>query len=114
MFATMKPYAPPPPPGAQPPPLWGDEDHLRALLGDRVTDVVTETGTVPVTLFADGAAFRDFFKRTYGPTIAVYRSLADDPARAEELDAALAQLGDDALTDGVMKWEYLLLTCRRA
>jgi SAM-dependent methyltransferase len=113
MFATMKPYAPPPPPGAQPPPLWGDEDHVRALLGGRVTDVVTETGTVPVTLFVDGAAFRDFFKRTYGPTIAVYRSLADDPARAQELDAALAQLGDDALTDGVMEWEYLLLTCRR-
>ena len=42
MFATMKPYAPPPPPGAQPPPLWGDEDHVRALFGDRVTDVTTE------------------------------------------------------------------------
>ena len=41
MFAAMKPYSPPPPPGAQPPPLWGDENHVRALLGDRVTDVVT-------------------------------------------------------------------------
>ena len=40
MFATMKPYAPPPPPGAQPPPLWGKEEHVRELLGDRVTDVV--------------------------------------------------------------------------
>ncbi len=39
MFATMKPYAPPPPPGAQPPPLWGDEAHVRELLGDRVADV---------------------------------------------------------------------------
>ena len=35
----MKPYAPPPPPGAQPPPLWGDEDHVRELFGDRVTEV---------------------------------------------------------------------------
>ncbi|MFD8796083.1 class I SAM-dependent methyltransferase, partial [Streptomyces vinaceus] len=34
MFTTMKPYAPPPPPGAQPPPLWGQEEHVRALLGD--------------------------------------------------------------------------------
>ena len=32
MFATMKPYAPAPPPGVQPPPLWGSEDHVRALL----------------------------------------------------------------------------------
>ena len=39
MFATMKPYAAPPPPGAQPPPLWGDESHVRALLGDRVDAV---------------------------------------------------------------------------
>ena len=39
MFATMKPYAPPPPPGASPPPLWGREEHVRELLGDRVSDV---------------------------------------------------------------------------
>lgn len=114
MFATMKPYAPPPPPGAQPPPLWGDEAHVRGLLGDRVTDVVAETDTVSVPLFPDGASFRDFFKRTYGPTIAVYRSLADDPARAAELDEALAAHGDRYVSDGPMEWEYLLLTARRA
>jgi len=113
MFATMKPYAPAPPPGAQPPPLWGDEAHVRGLLGDRVSDVAAQVRALTVSLFADGAAFRDFFKRTYGPTIAVYRSLADDPERTAELDAALAQLGDDALRDGVMEWEYLLLTARR-
>jgi SAM-dependent methyltransferase len=114
MFATMKPYAPPPPPGAQPPPLWGDEAHVRELLGDRVTDVATETRTLSVPLFADGASFRDFFKRTYGPTIAVYRSLADDPARTAELDEALAAHGDRYLGDGPMEWEYLLFKARRA
>ena len=36
LFRTMGPFAPPPPPGAQPPPLWGSEDHLRELFGDRV------------------------------------------------------------------------------
>ena len=114
MFATMKPYAPPPPPGAQPPPLWGDEAHVRELLGDRVTDVKAETRTVPVPLFPDGASFRDFFKRTYGPTIAVYRFLADDPARTAELDEALAAHGDRYVTDGgPMEWEYLLLSATR-
>ena len=53
MFRTMKPYAPPPPPGAQPPPLWGDEDHVRALLGDRVSDVVARRRTVTVGGYAD-------------------------------------------------------------
>ncbi|MDX6372553.1 MAG: hypothetical protein QOD98_1541 [Nocardioidaceae bacterium] len=114
MFATMKPYAPPPPPGAQPPPLWGDEAHVRSLLGDRVTDVAAETATLPVPLFPDGATFRDFFKRTYGPTIAVYRSLAADPARTAELDEALAAHGDRYVSDGAMEWEYLLFTARRA
>jgi SAM-dependent methyltransferase len=113
MFATMKPYAAPPPPGAQPPPLWGDEAHVRGLLGDRVTDVDARRQGLPVRRFADGAAFRDFFKRTYGPTIACYRGLADAPDRAAELDAALAALGDDALRDGTMEWEYLLLTATR-
>lgn len=119
MFATMKPFAPAPPPGAQPPPLWGNEAHVRELLGDRVTDVVVERRMLPVETFADGAAFRDYFKRTYGPTIAVYRSLAGDRHRTESLDAALAALGDAALGAGLsgagsMGWEYLLLTARRA
>ena len=55
MFATMKPYAPPPPAGAQPPPLWGDEEHVRALLGDRVTDVVARRQTLARRLVRDSA-----------------------------------------------------------
>jgi SAM-dependent methyltransferase len=113
MFATMKPYAPPPPPGASPAPLWGRADHVRDLFGDRVSDLVARQQTLRVDRFADGAEFRDFFKRNYGPTIAVYRSLSADPAKAEALDADLAALGDRFLQDGVMSWEYLLVTARR-
>ena len=116
MFATMKPYAPPPPPGAQPPPLWGSEGHLRSLFGDRVVDVQARKQALVVDPYASGEEFRDYFKRTYGPTIAVYRSLADDPDRAAALDAELAALGRRYLAagDGVMEWEYLLFTGRRA
>jgi SAM-dependent methyltransferase len=115
MFATMKPFAPAPPPGAQPPPRWGDEAHVRALLGDRVTDLVARRERLPVDRFGTPEEFRDFFKATYGPTIAVYRALADDPARTAELDAALAELAaSHDLGDGRMEWEYLLLTARRA
>ncbi len=114
LFSTMKPFVPPPPAGVQPPPLWGDADHVRDLLGDRVTGLELHRETLRVTRFADGAAFRDFFKRTYGPTIAAYRNVADDPARTAELDAALADLGDRSVSDGTMDWEYLLVTARRA
>jgi SAM-dependent methyltransferase len=113
MFATMKPYAAPPPPGAQPPPLWGDEDHVRALFGDRVTSVEAVREELPVDRFADGGEFRDFFKAYYGPTIATYRRIADDPAQVAALDAALAELGDQHLDGGVMPWEYLLVTATR-
>jgi SAM-dependent methyltransferase len=114
LWATMKPYAPPPPPGAQPPPLWGQEDHVRALLGDRVTDVVTERRMLTVEHFADGAEFRDYFKSVYGPTIAVYRNIENDPDRVAALDADIAQVGDSVLRgSSTMEWEYLLLTARK-
>lgn len=119
MFAAMKPYAPPPPPGAQPPPLWGDEDHVSALLGDRVTDVAMRRQVVTVDRFARPAEWRDYFKSSYGPTIAVYRGLADEPERAAALDRELAALAgryDSGGDDGdrlVMEWEYLLLTARK-
>jgi hypothetical protein len=114
LFAVMKPYAPPPPPGASPAPLWGRADHLRSLFGDAVTDLVARQQTLPVDRFTDGAEFRDFMKTNYGPTIAVYRFIAADPAKVEALDAELAALGDRFLHDGVMGWEYLLATARRA
>ncbi|MER5871753.1 class I SAM-dependent methyltransferase [Streptomyces sp. NPDC002044] len=113
MFAAMKPYAPPPPPGAQPPPLWGNEEHVHELLGDRVADVVAQRRTVRVDHFARPAEFREFFKACYGPTIAVYRNLEGDPDRSAALDDALDGLAADHLSDGAMDWEYLLLTAQR-
>ena len=110
MFATMKPYAPPPPPGASPAPLWGHADHVRSLFGDRVTGLVARQQNLRVDRFATGAEFRDFFKINYGPTIAVYRFIAEDAGKVDALDTALAALGDRHLTDGVMEWEYLLVT----
>lgn len=115
MFALMKPYAPAPPPGAQPPPLWGDERHVAALLADRVKRIQARRQSVAIP-FATGAEFRDYFKQRYGPTIAVYRNLGADTARAAELDRALAELGEQNLAATgatMMSWEYLLITAVR-
>ena len=117
MFATMRPYAAPPPPGAQPPPLWGSEDHVRELLGDRVEQVRTETRTLRVTHYTSPEAFRDYFKTNYGPTISAYRFIADDPDRVAALDHDLAELGQrfDVGTDSyVLDWEYLIFIARKA
>ena len=115
LWAAMKSYAPPPPPGAQPPPLWGQEEHVRELFGERVTDLVTERRMLTVDHFADGAEFRDYFKALYGPTIAVYRNIEGEPDRVAALDAEIAEVGDSVLSSAsTMEWEYLLLTARKA
>lgn len=114
MFATMKPFMAPPLPGSQPAPLWGDEDHVRALLSDRVIDFTARREMLPVNAFSDGAAFRDYFKANYGPTVAAYQGIADEPERIAALDAELAALGDRHLAGGsTMQWEYLLVTARK-
>ncbi len=115
MFATMKPYAAPLPEGAQPAPLWGDEQHVRDLFGDRVTDVTAERQTVEIDRFDTGEEFRDYFKHHYGPTIAVYNRIADDPDQVRALDTALADLARAHGLDrpgGSLQWEYLLFTAR--
>lgn len=113
MFATMKPYVPTPP-GAQPATLWGSADHVRTLLGDRITEFTAERAALRIDHFADGAAFRDFFKANYGPTIAAYRGIAEDADRVEALDSQLAELGDRHLAgSSTMEWEYLLVTARK-
>lgn len=119
MFATMKPFAPPPPPGAQPAPLWGSEEHVRELLGDRITGAVARKQSLVVRSFHQPGDFVRYFKSHYGPTIAVYKFLGADTDRAKELDQALTDLADsfgDAHGDSAfqMEWEYLLFTARKA
>ncbi len=117
MFAAMKPFAPPPPPGASPAPLWGDEAHVRALLGDRVTGVEAHRGHLDVTRFRDAVSFREYFKACYGPTIAVYKVNAEHPDRIAALDAALVELASRHLASSPgpgMQWEYLTVTATRA
>jgi len=114
MFATMKPYVAAPPAGVQPPPKWGSEEYVRGLLGDGITDFTAQHRGLRVDRFADGAAFRDFFKTYYGPTISAYRGIAGEPDRAAALDAELAELGDRYLAgSSTMEWEYLLVTARK-
>ncbi len=114
LFATMKPYVAPPPPGAQSPPLWGDIEHVRSLLGDRVTDVQVSQQLLSAGDLSDPVAFREYFKSNYGPTIAAYRGLAEDAERTAELDQALLDLVERFRTpDGSVEWEYLLVVATK-
>ena len=88
LFRTMGPFAPPPPPGAQPPPLWGSEEHLRGLFGDRVDWRTLERENLDITAFPKAADWATHFKELYGPTIATQAN-ARKEGREEEFEQAL-------------------------
>jgi len=106
LFAAMKPFAAPPPPGAQPPPLWGSEEHLRELFGDRVDFGTPVRDVLEVTAFPERHAYARHFREFYGPAIAVRANAAKD-GREADFDAALDALCDewDRGTAGAARYE---------
>jgi SAM-dependent methyltransferase len=116
LFRTMKPFAPAPPPGAQPPPLWGSEDHVRELLGDRVEYRSVTREVLTATAFATPQEFADHFITRYGPSIAARKNAAAN-GRAEEFDAAFLQLAREwnrgTPEQAVYELEYLVSVATR-
>jgi ubiquinone/menaquinone biosynthesis C-methylase UbiE len=90
LFRTMGPFAPPPPPGAQPPPLWGGEDHMRELFGDRVEFGTFDRQMLEITAFEHPQDYGEHFKAKYGPTIAAQKNAAASGREAEFEDAVSA------------------------
>ncbi len=111
LFRTMGPFAAPPPPGAQPPPLWGSEEHLAELFGDRVDFRLQRRENLEITAFPEPYGYAEHFKACYGPTIAA-RANAERNGRAEDFDAALEAFCDrwNQGGDGPARFEkeYLL------
>lgn len=116
-FGALAPYMPPPPPGALPPPLWGSEEHVRELFGDRLESLETTRGHY-VEMADSPRDYRDLFKRTFGPVVATYASLADDPERAAALDRDFLEFATHANSGppegpAEYRYEYLLVVARK-
>ncbi len=100
--------------GAEPPTLWGVEEHVRGLFGDRVS-LGFSRGTYVERTPGGPQGFVDYYKATFGPVIATYASLDDD--RRAELDRAFLDFvrrwntGD---ADAELPVEYLLIVGRKA
>jgi ubiquinone/menaquinone biosynthesis C-methylase UbiE len=113
-FALFERYAPPS--EGQPPILWGVEDHVRELFGDRVS-ALEMTRRHYVERRPGGAqGFLDYYKETFGPVIATY-SMLDDDRRAELDREALEFVArwNAGAPDGdaELPVEYLLIVARR-
>ena len=117
-FGALGPYMAPPPDGALPPALWGSEDHVAKLFGDRVSSL-RMTRREYVERADSPTAYRELFKETFGPVVALYESLADDPKRLSALDADFLDFAVRANTGSEggpaeYPYEYLLVIAERA
>jgi ubiquinone/menaquinone biosynthesis C-methylase UbiE len=115
-FGALAPYMPPPPPEALPPLLWGSEDHVRELFGDRVDSLELSRRSY-VERAASPRAYVELFEETFGPVVAIRAGLADQPDRLEAFDrdfldfATRADSGAPGASE--YRYEYLLVVGRR-
>ena len=117
-FGLFGRYAPPPPPGALPPVLWGSEAHERELFGDRLASLELTRHSYVERSPSDPAAYCEFFKQTFGPVIALYAGLADEPDRLAALDRDFLEFATRANQappgrPAEYPYEYLLVVGRR-
>jgi hypothetical protein len=97
--------------------MWGSEEHVRELFGDRVQSL-----ELTRRRYAERAASaRDYcepFKDTFGPAVAIHVNFADQPERAAALDrdflefAVRASRGAPA-GPAEYRYEYLLVIARK-
>jgi SAM-dependent methyltransferase len=117
LFRTMGPFAAPPPPGAQSPPLWGSEEHVKELFGDRVDWRSMTREMLDITAFEHPRDYGEHFKARYGPTIAA-RANASRTEREVEFDEALNEFCDEwnrgTPEQARFEKEYLLAVGTRA
>jgi SAM-dependent methyltransferase len=116
LFRAMGPFAPPPPPGASPPPLWGGEEHVRELFGDRVDLHTLERDNLEIDAFEHPHDYAEHFKGRYGPTL-VARANASKNGREGELDDALDRFSEEwnrgTDDDARFEQEYLVVVGTR-
>lgn len=116
-FGVLAPYAPPPPPQALPPLLWGSEDYVRELFGDRI-ESLQATRREYVERAPSPRAYLELFNETFGPMVAIRASLADQPERAAALDRDFLEFvarRNRSTPQGAVElpYEYLLVVARK-
>jgi SAM-dependent methyltransferase len=96
MFRTIGKHLPPPP-GIKPPPLWGTEERLGELFGERISSLHT-TRCSYVFRYLSAEHFIEFFRTYYGPVHKAFESL--DVAGQDALARDLEELLHDRNTSG--------------
>jgi hypothetical protein len=116
VFEILGRYAPPPPPGALPGVLWGSEEHVRELFGNRV-GFLDLTRKSYVERAASAEAYVALFEETFGPLVALRALLAGQPDRRAALDREFGEFAVHANRGAPggpaeYPYEYLLVVAR--
>jgi ubiquinone/menaquinone biosynthesis C-methylase UbiE len=114
MFMTIAKHAAPPA-GVQPPILWGTEEHLRELFGERISALDLERATVKQR-FRSADHWIEFFRTYFGPVKVAFERVGSEgeEALASDLREMLDRhnvAGDRALVEPA---EYLKVIATRA
>ncbi|MBA3402856.1 MAG: class I SAM-dependent methyltransferase [Actinobacteria bacterium] len=117
-FGVLGQHMAAPPAGALSPLLWGTEEHVRTLFGERVESLETMRREY-VERARTPRDYLEMFKETFGPVIALYESVADDAERRAALGRDFLQFATRANSgaqDGPAEYhyEYLLVVARKA
>jgi SAM-dependent methyltransferase len=116
LFRIMGRYMPAPPAYASPPPLWGSEQHVRALFAGTDVEFEFARGHNPWR-YGSPEEFVEFFETNYGPTLKARERLTAegrwDECRNEMLAMAERhnEAGDGSL---LMQAEYLVAVGSKA
>jgi ubiquinone/menaquinone biosynthesis C-methylase UbiE len=107
MFGTISKHAPLPP-GLDSPLLWGTEERVRELFGDRISELRV-TPRISRQPFRSADHYIEFFRTYFGPTQMAYERVGPEgeAALTEDLRSFLEEVntaGDRAM---VLEAEYL-------
>lgn len=115
LFMTVVKHTGGPPPGVSPPVLWGNEDHVRQLFGDGISDLRCERIKSRQPFFSPDH-YIEFFRSYFGPIKSAFEKVGPEGEEAltQDLRAMLTEAntaGDRAL---VIEPEYLRVIATRA
>ena len=114
LFKTLGRHLPPPA-GVKPPSLWGVEQNLRTMFGERAASIEV-TPRMFNFRYRSAAHFIDVFRTWYGPVHKAFASLPADGAVALERDLAALLDGMNRAGPGslVVPSEYLEVVITRS
>ena len=114
LFGIVGRHLPPPPPFASPPPLWGSEQHVRALFEGTGLELEFARGTTPWR-FPSAEAYTVFMETRYGPLVKARERLTAEgrwgPCRQEIV--AMAERRNELRDGGLLMHAEFLVTVGR-